>query len=92
MSTSAAFSLPSVDGTIGVQLIDALLCMSLWGIATSQMVKYYELYPKDKPSLKALVATAWVLNTLFIGVNNYAVYNSTVKALSDYTVLLEYSM
>ncbi|KIY48211.1 hypothetical protein FISHEDRAFT_73776 [Fistulina hepatica ATCC 64428] len=83
-------TLPSMDGTCGVLLIAALLDMALWGIATSQMVTYYELYPKDRWPLKVLVAVAWVLNTLFMGVNNYVVYMDTVKALSNYTILSEH--
>ncbi|KIY48226.1 hypothetical protein FISHEDRAFT_73789 [Fistulina hepatica ATCC 64428] len=88
MSASTA----SVDDTIGVELIVALLGMSLWGVATSQMVKYYELYPKDKWSLKALVAIAWLFNTSFVGVNDYVVYHDTVNTLSDHGILLEYTM
>ncbi|KIY43071.1 hypothetical protein FISHEDRAFT_78820 [Fistulina hepatica ATCC 64428] len=66
--------------------------MALWGIATSQMFRYYELYPKDKWPLKVYVAAAWALNTLDMAFTDHAIYIDTVKALSDYRILLEYTM
>ncbi|KIY45337.1 hypothetical protein FISHEDRAFT_76689 [Fistulina hepatica ATCC 64428] len=66
--------------------------MALWSIATSQAVRYYELYPKDKWSLRVYIAAAWALNTLALAFTDHAIYVDTVKALSDYRVLLEYTI
>ncbi|KIY48085.1 hypothetical protein FISHEDRAFT_74003 [Fistulina hepatica ATCC 64428] len=67
-----------------------MLSTALWGIATSQMVKYYELYPKDKWPLKVYVAAAWTSNTLSLAFYNYYIYINTAKALSDCDIFYEY--
>ncbi|KIY45133.1 hypothetical protein FISHEDRAFT_76814 [Fistulina hepatica ATCC 64428] len=92
MSTPSVSCIPSEEGTlIAMLLIAALLCMALWGVATSQLVKYYELYPKDRWQLKVYVAAAWTVDTLAMAFITYYLYVNTVTTLSDCSFFYEYT-
>ncbi|KIL59068.1 hypothetical protein M378DRAFT_15096 [Amanita muscaria Koide BX008] len=50
--------------TYGPLLLGGLFASILTGVTTIQTVIYYRLYPQDKKSLKGLVFTVWVLDSI----------------------------
>ncbi|KLO04985.1 hypothetical protein SCHPADRAFT_947285 [Schizopora paradoxa] len=77
MSTAAA--VPVLDNTFGALFLGVVLAMGLWGASTVQMYYYYDQYPRDAWSMKALVITVWSLDTAHQGLITHSAYNYLIR-------------
>lgn len=55
---------PNVKTTLGSVLVGGLLSGVLTGVVFMQALIYFQLYPVDKPRIKAMVVLVWVLDAL----------------------------
>jgi len=92
-STSPAapltFAVPSLDKTMGAMLIGCYFAVSLYGLISHQIYRYYRMYPEDSPLLKAIVGTLWVLDTLHSILVMHICYFYLVQNYFDPLRLLE---
>ncbi|OCB89250.1 hypothetical protein A7U60_g3618 [Sanghuangporus baumii] len=68
-----------LTGTFGISYIGAMVALVLYGITTLQSYLYYMYYPKDRPSLKLLVAFIWTLETVQIALVCHSLYHYLVR-------------
>ncbi|KAL5534699.1 hypothetical protein ACEPAG_1163 [Sanghuangporus baumii] len=84
MATSAPPEIHlDITGTFGISYIGAMVALVLFGITTLQSYLYYMYYPKDRPSLKLLVAFIWALETVQIALVCHSLYHYLVINYSN---------
>ncbi|KAI0368640.1 hypothetical protein BV20DRAFT_1053832 [Pilatotrama ljubarskyi] len=66
MTNSGAVTL-DLDTTIGLIFIGFLFTGFLFGVTTAQSGWYFRHYPTDRPILRILVATIWILDAVHLG-------------------------
>ncbi|KLO12042.1 hypothetical protein SCHPADRAFT_929486 [Schizopora paradoxa] len=52
------------DNTLGVLLVGCYIAVTLYGLTSHQMYRYFRMYPGDIHTLKLTVASMWSLDTL----------------------------
>jgi len=53
--------------------------MGLWGASTVQLYYYFDQYPRDAWSIKAMVVTVWSLDAAHQGLITHSAYNYLIK-------------
>ncbi|KAI0650578.1 hypothetical protein C8Q79DRAFT_393579 [Trametes meyenii] len=73
MSVDSDGAQPSLDSTIGVELIGFSLALALYGVITGQAVAYIRAYGRPPlPPCIYFVIVLWIIDTLHIVVVSYA--------------------
>jgi len=73
----------TLDSTFGAMYIGAMFTMCLYGITTLQTYLYYLYYPKDDVSLKLLVTSLWVFDTVHVAFMSHTMYWYLVTGFGD---------
>ncbi|EJD04445.1 uncharacterized protein FOMMEDRAFT_107176 [Fomitiporia mediterranea MF3/22] len=72
-----------IGGTFGIAYVGAMIAMALYGITTLQSYLYYMYYPKDRATLKLLVATIWALETLQVALVCHSMYHYLISQYAN---------
>ncbi|KAI0359953.1 hypothetical protein OH77DRAFT_1419330 [Trametes cingulata] len=73
-----------LDTTIGLIFVGFLATGFLFGVTSAQSVWYFRHYPTDRPVLRSLVATIWVLDTVHLGLYLATMITYLVKKQAAY--------
>ncbi|KAH9848429.1 hypothetical protein C2E23DRAFT_434798 [Lenzites betulinus] len=85
MMSSANPAVPFIGGL----LIEIFVACMLYGITTLQSFIYFQKYPNDATSLKLLVGTVWVLETVHTVFCMQFLYAYLIEGFGDYAYFLE---
>ncbi|KAF8160166.1 hypothetical protein BJ912DRAFT_1103603 [Pholiota molesta] len=70
---------PTLDNTWGAALIGLVVASILYGMTTLQAYIYYTKYPNDVRTIKLLVLTVWILDTVSLCLVISAMYTYLVS-------------
>ncbi|EIW57835.1 uncharacterized protein TRAVEDRAFT_72794 [Trametes versicolor FP-101664 SS1] len=76
------------EPVIGGLLIELCFAFILYGITTLQTFMYFQKYTDDRPSLKTLVATVWILESVHTGFCMQFIYAYIIAGFGDYANFL----
>ncbi|KIM74514.1 hypothetical protein PILCRDRAFT_828212 [Piloderma croceum F 1598] len=68
-----------VDSTLGVLFLGNLAAAVLYGMTCVQTFSYYQLFDKDRRTLKLAVLSLWTLDSIHIAMVSHAVYTYAVS-------------
>ncbi|KAI1786764.1 hypothetical protein LXA43DRAFT_754538 [Ganoderma leucocontextum] len=74
---------------MGGLLIEVFVACILYGITTLQTLIYYQKYPNDRPFLKFLVATVWVLETAHTAFCVQFIYDYLINSFGSFFDFLD---
>ncbi|PIL32178.1 hypothetical protein GSI_05423 [Ganoderma sinense ZZ0214-1] len=74
---------------MGGLLIEVFVACILYGITTLQTLIYYQKYPNDRPFLKSLVATVWVLETAHTAFCVQFIYDYLINGFGSFFNFLD---
>ncbi|KAJ8481374.1 hypothetical protein ONZ51_g6029 [Trametes cubensis] len=77
------------EAIIGGLLIEMFFAFILYGITTLQTFIYFQKYPGDRFSLKALVATVWILETVHTAFCMEFIYAYLIEGFGNYDGFLD---
>ncbi|KAI0325104.1 hypothetical protein GY45DRAFT_1261525 [Cubamyces sp. BRFM 1775] len=77
------------EAIIGGLLIEMFFAFILYGITTLQTFIYFQKYPGDRFSLKALVATVWILETVHTAFCMEFIYAYLIEGFGNYEGFLD---
>ncbi|KAI0826684.1 hypothetical protein BC628DRAFT_251584 [Trametes gibbosa] len=86
---SAFPSTPTLDDTYGALLIGTFLGLMLYGASLHQLVRYVRLFRSDVPSIRLLVTSVMVLETIHVVFTMHVCYYYLVRSYLKPQVLLE---
>ncbi|KAI0636150.1 hypothetical protein C8Q77DRAFT_1155857 [Trametes polyzona] len=72
------------EPVIGGLLIELCFAFILYGITTLQTFIYFQKYTEDRLSLKLLVATVWILESIHTGFCMQFIYGYLIAGFADY--------
>ncbi|KAH9899712.1 hypothetical protein C8Q73DRAFT_787566 [Cubamyces lactineus] len=91
MSPDAALS-PSLDSTIGVELIGFGIALALFGVATAQTVAYWLRYGPGRVTVTRpciyMVSVLWVINSIHVAMLSYVIGDYLISRRGDPTVFI----
>ncbi|KAF8967243.1 hypothetical protein BDZ97DRAFT_542348 [Flammula alnicola] len=74
---------PTLDNTWGAALIGLIIASMLYGVTTLQIYIYFVNYPNDTRWLKSLATSAWILDTISLGLVCDAMYGYLVTDIAN---------
>ncbi|KAI0648834.1 hypothetical protein C8Q79DRAFT_903326 [Trametes meyenii] len=72
------------EPVIGGLLIEVFFAFILYGITTLQAFMYFQKYTSDRPTLKALVAAVWILESVHTGFCMQFIYAYLISGFGDF--------
>ncbi|KAJ6572619.1 hypothetical protein B0H10DRAFT_2237448 [Mycena sp. CBHHK59/15] len=74
--------------TYGAYVIGAIAAAVLYGIIVLQVFFYFDWYPKDKFTMKALVITLLLLDTMTLLMGTHGLYHYLIVNFGNFEVVL----